>query len=252
MKRPFVAVIAAAGLGLLAPLAQAQNEDKPAGERLQVADAYLEMRTGPGRGYPVFHVAAREDWVELTLRHTDWYQVRTAKGQLGWVHRAQLERTLTAAGVGKTFRDIALDDYLRRRVELGAATGRFKGEPMLKVWTAYKLSEAFSIEGTLGQVQGLFSGTDYWHLNLHTEPWADQRLSPTFGIGFGRFRNIPNTSLVGARNTDANLANMSLGLRWHLSDRFVVRADYTLHTAYVSSVRTGEYRAVSAGLSFFF
>jgi hypothetical protein len=250
MKFPLVAVIAAAALGLGTPVAQAQ--DAVAAERLQVADPFLEMRTGPGRGYPVFHVAAREEWVELTLRHTDWYQVRTAKGQQGWVHRAQLERTLTAAGVGKTFRDIALDDYLRRRVELGAATGRFKGEPMLKVWTAYKLSEAFSIEGTLGQVQGLFSGTDYWHLNLHTEPWADQRLSPTFGIGFGRFRNIPNTSLVGAQNTDANLANMSLGLRWHLSERFVLRADYTLHTAFVSSVRTGEYRAVSAGLSFFF
>ena len=250
MKFPLVAVIAAVALGLGTPIAQAQ--DAVAVERLQVADPFLEMRTGPGRGYPVFHVAAREDWVELTLRHTDWYQVRTAKDQQGWVHRAQLERTLTAAGVGKTFRDIALDDYLRRRVELGAATGRFKGEPMLKVWTAYKLSEAFSIEGTLGQVQGLFSGTDYWHLNLHTEPWSDQRLSPTFGIGFGRFRNIPNTSLVGAQNTDANLANMSLGLRWHLSDRFVVRADYTLHTAYVSSTRTGEYRAVSAGLSFFF
>lgn len=243
------ALLLALVAALSAPPAQAQLAPV---ERLQVTDPYLEMHTGPGRGYPVFHVAARDEWVEITLRHTDWYQVRTEKGQLGWVHRSQLASTLTAAGVTKSFRDLALDDYLKRRLEFGAAVGRFKSEPMLKIWTAYKLSEAFSVEGTVGQVQGLFSGTDYWHLNLHTEPWADQRLSPTFGIGFGRFRNFPNASLVGAQTTNANLADMSIGLRWHLSDRFVVRTDYTLHTAYVSSVRTGEYRALSAGLAFFF
>jgi hypothetical protein len=221
-------------------------------ERLQVADPYLEMRTGPGRGYPVFHVVARGEWVEATLRHTDWYKVRNDKGQEGWVHRSQLASTLTMAGGRKTFRDVALDDYLHRKFELGASWGRFKSEPMLKVWTAYRLSEAFSIEGTIGQVQGLFSGTDYWHLNLHIEPWNDRRLSPTFGVGFGKFRNIANASLIGADTTNVNLANVSLGLRWYMSERFVLRGDYTLHTAYLSSVRTGEYRAVSLGLSFFF
>jgi uncharacterized protein YgiM (DUF1202 family) len=221
-------------------------------ERLQVADPYLEMHTGPGRGYPVFFVVARGDFVEVTLRQTDWYKVRTEKGQEGWVARAQLATTLTAAGEKKNFRDVMLDDYLHRKVELGAAIGRFKSEPMLKVFAAYRLSEAFSIEGTLGQVQGLFSGTDYWHLNLHVEPWSDQRLSPTFGIGLGKFRNLANASLVGAAATNVNLANVSVGLRWYMSERFVLRSDYTLYTAYLSSSRTGEYRAVSLGLSFFF
>ena len=44
----------------------------------------------------------------------------------------------------------------------------------------------------------MFSGTDFWHINLIAEPWSDQRLSPFFGIGFGKFKNIPNPSLVGA------------------------------------------------------
>ena len=37
-------------------------------ERLRIADPYLEIRTGPGRGYPIFHVAARDEWVEVLLR----------------------------------------------------------------------------------------------------------------------------------------------------------------------------------------
>jgi hypothetical protein len=223
-----------------------------AAERVQVADPYLEMRTGPGRGYPIFHVAAREEWVEILLRHTDWFKVRTASGKEGWVHRTQLETTLTEAGGRKTFRDILLDDYLQRRVELGAGWGRFKAEPMLKIWTAYRFSDALTVEATIGQVQGVFSGTDFWHFGLNAEPWSDRRLSPFFGIGVGRFKNIPNASLVGALPTNANLGQASLGLRYHLSDRFVARVDYSFYTAFVSDARSIEYRAVTAGLSFFF
>lgn len=230
----------------------APNPTQPATERLQVTDPYLELRTGPGRGYPVFFVAARNEWIAIELRHTDWYKVRTDGGKVGWVNRRQLQTTLTAAGERKSFRDILLDDYLGRRVQLGAAWGRFKSEPMLKLWTSYRLSETLSVEGTLGQVQGVFSGTDFWHIDLLAEPWSDRRFSPFVGIGMGKFKNFPNLSLVGAATTDAKLANATLGVRYHLSDRFVLRADYALYTAFLSDTRTTEYRAFSAGLSFFF
>ncbi|HJV96989.1 MAG TPA: hypothetical protein VJ608_13165, partial [Albitalea sp.] len=71
-------------------------------------------------------------------------------------------------------------------------------------------------------------------------------------IGVGRFKNIPNLSLVGAFNTDAKLANAMLGVRYHISDRFVIRADYAIYTAFVADTRSAEYRALTAGLSFFF
>jgi uncharacterized protein YraI len=238
---------------LAGPPARAQADaPAPTTERVKVADPYLEMHTGPGRGYPVFHVAARGELVTIELRFTDWYRVRTEGDKTGWVHRRQLENTLTEAGVAKSFRDTALDDYLTRRVQLGAAIGRFKGEPMLKVWTSYRLSDALSIEGTLGQVQGVFSGTDFWHANVLAEPWSDQRLSPFLGIGVGKFRNFPNQSLVGATNTNANLANAMVGARWYLTERFVLRADYAVYTAFVSDQRSLEYRAITTGLSFFF
>ena len=67
---------------------------------------------------------------------------------------------------------------------------------MIKFWLSYRLSDTLSIESTLGQVQGVFSGTTLWHVNLQAEPWSDQRFSPFAGIGIGRFNNIPNQSLV--------------------------------------------------------
>ena len=242
------------GLAALVLPARAQTAGAAAAvsDQLSVADPFLEMRTGPGRGYPVFFVVARGQAVVVELRHTDWYKLRAEGGQLGWVHRAQLETTLTAVGSRKTFRDIALDDYLARRVQLGGASGRFKSEPMLKLYASYKLSDTLSVEGNLGQVQGVFSGTNFWHVALHAEPWSDRRLSPFFGVGVGQFRNFPNLSLVGASITDAKLAHAIVGARYYLSERFVLRADWALYTAFVSDQRSTEYRALSAGVSFFF
>jgi uncharacterized protein YgiM (DUF1202 family) len=238
--------------GLAAFPAAAADEPAPKSEKVQVADPYIEFHTGPGRGYPVFFVVAREQWVEILARHTDWYKIRSEDGKEGWVQRKQLETTLTAAGQQKTFRDVMLDDYLARRLELGMAWGRFRKEPLLKVWTGYRVSETLSIEGTLGQVQGLYSGTSYWTLGLNSEPWSHKRLSPFFGVGLGRFKNIPNESLVSAIETDVKMASVTAGLRYHLSDRFVARLDYSIYTAFLSDTRAGEYRALTAGVSFFF
>jgi hypothetical protein len=221
-------------------------------ELVQISDPYIEMRTGPGRGYPIFFVAPRSDWIEIELRHTDWFRIRTEDNKVGWVNRQQLESTLTAAGSTKTFRDVLLDDYLSRKVQLGAAWGHFKSEPMLKLWTSYRLSDTLSLEGTIGQVQGVFSGTDLWHVDVLIEPWSDHRLSPFLGVGVGKFKNFPNQSLIGAVDTNAKLAVARVGLRYYLTERFVMSADYSLYTAFVSDQKTTEYRAWTAGLAFFF
>jgi len=276
MRLPRTTMLAALALALLAAApwraAQAQSPTQPAPspaplpaaappqtkpdttqfERLQVADPFLEFHTGPGRGYPVFYVAERHHWVTVELRRTDWYRVRAEGGQVGWVHRNQLATTLTEAGGTKSFRDILVDDYLRRKLEFGGGWGRFGGEPMLKFWGTYKPSEVLGVEATFGQVQGVFSGTDFWHVALFSEPWSDKRLSPYFSVGLGNFKNLPNASLVSALPTDARLGHAGLGLRWYLGERFVARLDWSTYAAFVSDQRTLEYKAVTIGLSFFF
>ena len=215
-------------------------------ELVQITDPYIELRSGPGRGYPIFFVAPRNDWIEIELRHTDWFRVRTEDDKVGWVSRQQLETTLTAAGGTKTFRDVLLDDYLSRKVQLGAAWGHFKSEPMLKLWTSYRFSDTLSLEATIGQVQGVFSGTDLWHVDVLIEPWSDHRISPFFGVGVGKFKNFPNLSLIGATDTNAKLGVARIGVRYYLTERFVMSADYALYTAFLSDQRTTEYKRLDA------
>jgi hypothetical protein len=248
-RRLALASVAACALLLGAGVAPSSAA---AQEKVQVADPYIELHTGPGRGFPVTFVAERDEWIEILLRRTDWFKVRTAGGQEGWVSRAQLATTLTEAGTTKAFRDVLLDDYLRRRLELGAAWGLFDSEPMLKIWSAYRFADALSVELAVGQVQGTFAGTELWNVNLNVEPWSDRRLSPFFGVGLGRFTNIPNQSLVNAVETTANLANAVIGLRWYIAERFVARLDYSIYTAYTSDNSSTEYRAATLGIAFFF
>jgi SH3 domain-containing protein len=237
---------------VVAPPRPAPTPRSRKSEVVQISDPYIELRTGPGRGYPIFFVAPRNDWIEIELRHTDWFRIRTEDNKVGWVSRQQLESTLTAAGSAKTFRDVLLDDYLTRKVQLGAAWGHFKSEPMLKLWTSYRVSDTLSVEGTLGQVQGVFSGTDLWHIDVLIEPWSDHRISPFFAVGVGKFKNFPNLSLIGAADTNAKLGVARVGVRYYLTERFVMSADYSLYTAFISDQRSTEYRAWTAGLSFFF
>jgi hypothetical protein len=150
-------------------------------------------------------------------------------------------------------RDVLVDDYLSRRLEAGAAAGRFKGEPMLKLWLHYRLADTVGAELHLGQVQGVFSGTEL----LGPEP--DQR--PLVGPppvalfqpwAWASSRTSPTAAWWTPGPRSAKLAHATLGLRWHISSRFTARLDTTLYTAFVSDQRSTEYRAFSAGLAFFF
>ena len=224
----------------------------PTAERLQITDPYIELHTGPGRGYPIFFVVERKGWISIEMRHTDWYKVHTDDGKVGWVDRAQLVTTLTESGSTRSFRDVVLEDYLHRRVEFGAGVGNFSGAALLKAWTAYQLTDNIGLELDVGQVQGRYSGTSYWGVQLLAEPWADRRIGPFFGIGVGKIDNVPNASLIGAINNNAKMADATIGVRCHLSERLLARVDWTQYAAFVSSGRTDQYHAIAAGLAFFF
>ena len=241
-------VIRLACLLLLIPLAMGAV----AYQRVQVQDPYMDMHTGPGRGFPAVQVVERGEWVEILMRKTDWFKVRTENGKEGWVVRSQMEKTLTGAGVRKNFRDVLMDDYLKRRLEVGFAAGRFDGDPSLSVRSSYRFNSFIVGEINLSQVSGVFSSSRIVDLSLQIAPYSDNRFSPYFNLGFGHFKNEPKAPLVNALDTSATTAVVGVGLRVYLTRRFIVRADFKNYVVMIDTDRNEEFQQWLTGFSFFF
>jgi hypothetical protein len=236
---------------LFALAAHAALAEEPS-DRVLVADPYLELHTGPGRGYPIFDIAERGERVEILKRHTDWFKVRTERGKEGWVSRPQMEATLTEAGEKKTFRDVLFDDYLARRMEFGFAFGTLRHDPLLSAYAGYRMHENFVAELTIAQSAGDFSTTSLYYVSLVSQPFPDSRWSPFFALGAGRFTNTPKATLVSAIQTKGGLANASIGLRYYVTRQFFLRVEAKRHVALIDYTSADHYNELSAGAAFFF
>ena len=83
-----------------------------------VSDPYIDLHTGPGRGYPIFYVAAQGDHITILKEQTEWYKMRTPRGKEGWVNVSQMSSTLDLDGQPIDFPEYGLDEFAQ------AALGR--------------------------------------------------------------------------------------------------------------------------------
>src|SRR5688572_7796782 len=135
--------LAAFGLLILMLIAAPALADGPT---VTVADPYLEMRTGPGRGFPVFHVVERGEAVRVDVRRTDWFRVLDADGREGWVHRDQMAETLLPTGAKLAVKDPAREDFGEHRREAGILLGDYGGANVLTLYGAYGFNQHHAAE----------------------------------------------------------------------------------------------------------
>lgn len=239
----------AATTASIAPTAPSATERMA---RVQVVGPYVDMRSGPGRGYPIFYAAEREEWLIIELRHTDWFKVRTPRGVSGWVSRAQMRQTVTEDGVPFELADPTLQDYLNRRFDLGLGYGATAKTAFTRAWAGWRFSDTLSVDLNVADVARQTSSITLWSASLLAEPWSDRRLSPFVGVGVGRFNYKPNESLVNKLPYDGNMGVLTLGARYHLSGRVALRLDYSRYAVFVDDDDSRLYQAGSIGLSIHF
>jgi len=219
---------------------------------VKVADPYIELHTGPGVGYPIFHVVDRGDFVEVIKRKTDWFNVRTAKGKIGWVSRAQMEKTITPSGAVAEFAEAGFGDFSKRRWEMGLVGGTFNGAPVLTLYGAYALSDNLSAELSASQVTGDFFSSELVNINLMTQPFSKWRYSPFFTLGLGQITTSPSVTLIQAQDSQDLIAHMGLGIKMYLTRRFIMRAEYKNYVSFSSDDNNEEFEEWKVGFAFFF
>jgi len=217
-----------------------------------VAGPYLEMHTGPGRGYPVFHVVDRGDTITVVKRRTDWFKVRTAKGKQGWVKRAEMEQTLSPEGEQTYFSEAGFGDFSRRRWEAGVMVGDFEGADEITAYAGYAMTPNLSIELSVSQVFGSFSDAVTGSVSILAQPFPEWRISPFFSLGTGVIYTDPNVTLVDELDRTEQIASVGVGVRMYLTRRFIFRAEYKNHVIFQDTNDNQEINEWKAGFAFFF
>jgi uncharacterized protein YgiM (DUF1202 family) len=76
-------------------------------EPLQVSvdEAFINVYSGPGRGYPIFYVVERDEIITLLKSRTEWIRIKTRRGLVGWIKRDDMQFTLALDGSKPEFPD---------------------------------------------------------------------------------------------------------------------------------------------------
>lgn len=229
----------------------AQADDEPAIE-VVVAEPYLEMHTGPGRGYPVDYVVERDAAVEILKRRTNWFKVRADNGHEGWVKEADMALTMDIYGEPVSFSTANRTDFLSSRWEVGALTGDFGGANIISAYGGYSLTGNLSIELSASQILGNFSNGYLGSANIVHQTWPEWRVSPFFTLGTGVIRTEPKATLVAAEDRTDQYAQVGAGVRAWLTRRLIFRAEYKSYVIFTSQDENEEIEEWKIGFGFFF
>lgn len=219
---------------------------------VEIAEPYIELHTGPGRGYPIFFVAERGETIEVHTRRTDWFKISTDRGVEGWVSADQLSETLQLDGSQTDIHDPNREDYIERRGEAGFRLGDIDGANMLTLYGAYRFTDHLSVELSASDITGDVSSGWMISFDLAMQPFPSWYVSPFFALGTGVVKIEPKTTLVNAEDRTNQEAHVRFGLRSHLGRRFLLRAEYTGYVVFTERDSNEELDAWTAGFSFFF
>ncbi len=220
-----------------------------------VADPFLEMHTGPGRGYPVFYVAGEGETLKILKRRTDWFKVELRRGEhrikRGWVPLAQMRSTLDLNGGPIDFPDPGRGDFETRKWEMGFSAGDFDGARTIDGYLAYGVTPNISLRLTGTQILGNFSDGLMGTVNVVMYPFPEWRVSPYFTIGTGIIHTQPQTTVIQAEDRTDEVVNAGLGANIYLTRRFVMNFEYRRHTVLTSRDDNQEINEWKTGFSVF-
>ncbi|MCZ6476316.1 MAG: SH3 domain-containing protein [Gammaproteobacteria bacterium] len=217
-----------------------------------IEDPYIELHSGPGRGYPIFYVAERGEQIEVLKRRTDWFKIRIRHGEEGWVNDTQLARTFQLNGEPTELPGYSLADYGERRWEFGVLYGDFGGANVVSTYGAFSMTENLSVELWLSDMLGRFSNSQLVNVNIVHMLFPEWRASPFFTLGTGVIHTEPKGTIVATTDRTDNLAHVGVGVRTYITRRLLFRAEYKTYVVFTSRDDNQEVSEWKAGFSFFF
>jgi hypothetical protein len=220
--------------------------------QLFVSEPYLELHTGPGRGYPVFHAVPRDESVDVLFRRTDWFKVRTEHGVEGWASLRDMQKMVLADGTPFHFDLGDRAGFTDHRFEAGLFAGAYGGASLVSGYASFSFNRQLALEGAIGGFYGRYSNGYTGDIGLAHVLLPEWRWSPFFTLGVGEVHTEPKATLVQASNRTESTAYVGGGIRFYLTRRFFLRAEYKAHWIFTKRNQNEEADEWKAGFAFFF
>lgn len=224
--------------------------------QLLVIDPYAELRTGPGRGFPIFYAVEQGESIEIIARRPGWFEVRTVTGQTGWTSTRELSRTMLASGAPADIPSVSHGDYLRSSWQLGMRSGSFvdgvlDGSDTFTAVAGYRFTSWLGLELELGKVfNNDVRGTTYG-INAVIEPLSHWKVSPWLSVGVGNLDIDSQPKLVPLSIDSADFDSYSIGGNYYLGRNFLIQTSYRWYSI-DADIRTERVQSWNLGFSAFF
>ncbi len=238
---------------LIAASISAWADEEPV--QVKIADPFINLHTGPGKVYPIFHVIDRGELVSIEKRRTDWFRIRAENGKTGWASREEMQLTLLPGGEQLYIEDADEDDFIRRDWSYGITAGEFENAPIISLFSAYSFTENLAIELSYAQSSADLSSSSLIKASLMMQPYPQWIVSPYFTLGVGNIKVKSGASLISANRRESSFTQVGLGLHYYLSRRFVLRFElneYVILSATNVNDENEELGEWKTGFSIFF
>lgn len=213
---------------------------------------YLDVRTGPGRGYPIFHAIEKGESIRLIKRYKDWYKIKTLTGEQGWVARTSLNGAKTETGDTLVFIERGWNEYKHRKWELGVLLGDFSGATAFTALVGYHFTPNIATELKITNSYGDFSNGQLYGISLISLPFDNWKLSPFFSVGTGTLIVTPDSDLVQSEDRQEGVMTLGTGANYLIADHFLLRLEYNQHNVLTNRENNLEVYEWKAGFSVFF
>ena len=220
--------------------------------QLFVTQPYLELHTGPGRGYPVTQVVTRGESVDVLFRRTDWFKVRTERGMEGWASAREL--TLTTMADGAPFR-FNLGDragFASHRWESGVFAGAYSGATLISAYSALSITDNLKVEVGVSQYTGNVSDGYLADIGLAHVFMPEWRFSPLVDLGTGYRWVSPKAIFARPVDRSDEVGYVGVGARFYLARRFFLRGDFRKYVVFTKTNANEVNEEWRLGFGFFY
>jgi opacity protein-like surface antigen len=195
---------------------------------LKVTSAFINVHSGPGSEFPIFHVLSQGEVFTLQKERTGWYKVSATRGIQGWIKAEFLASTELVDGSQVSVNTGSFQDYLNRNWELTAQTGAIDKVTALSVSGAWVWTKNLAVEASYSRALGNFADNKIWSIRMRQTFFPDWHISPYLAIGTGEIRTKPRSNLVqsGDEIRKSNHYEVGLGAEYYLAQKLVVKAEY--------------------------